>query len=516
MYNTHMVSYLRDNLPFAFLTIGVMAYILYFSLFSILRYEKFYAHYFDLGIMHQTVYNSYQGIKTGDFSRILEHTDPQSGTEQVKRMAVHNDVFLVFLAPFYFIHDGPATLLVIQSVVVGLGAYFVFLIAQLVLKKIKYSQVLSLLLAYGYLLYPPLQKANNFDFHAVTLATTFLLAMYYFWLKKQPVVSFIFAVMSMLTKEQVGLSIAFFGAYTFYHSRSSTFSFFEHLKKYIFHRSSFQNCIAFLHKKEHRFGIILVISGIFWVLFSLNVIIPYFRGSEHFGSKYFTYLRDTPWKIFPVLFRLESARYLSLLLVPVGFVSLFAPVPFLIATPDIAMNLLSSNSNMRNIYFHYNSVITPFVFISAIYGVQHILSSKYKRILRHPEKAMIIFLFGAILFSSLYMSPLPWGRHRDMFPWRSYPEKYEDVELWKMFLKDDLTKVSASGHLAPHFASRRFFYNFAEGYDNAEYVVIDRFEIFRGYQTELKQSEYQSILRDYKYIKVYDVHGIEVFKRLPF
>jgi len=540
MYNTHMVSYLRNNLPFIFLTIGIIAYILYFSFFSIFRYEKFYAHYFDLGIMHQTVYNSYQGIKTGDFSRILEHTDPHAGTEQVKRMAVHNDVFLVFLAPFYFIHDGPATLLVIQSVVIGLGAYFVFLIAQLVLKNSKYSQALSLLIAYGYLLYPPLQKANNFDFHAVTLATTFLLAMYYFWLKKQPVVSFIFAVMSMLTKEQVGLSVAFFGAYTFYHSRSRTFSFFEHVKKFIFHRSSFQNCIAFIQKKENRFGMILIISGIFWVLFSLNVIIPYFRGGDHFGSKYFSYLQDTPWKIVPVLFRLESARYISLLLIPIGFISLFAPLPFLIATPDIAMNLLAANSNMRNIYFHYNSVITPFVFISAIYGVQHLLSSKYKKILnsiefvtekfelpkkglklfspviRHPEKAMIVFLFGAIVLSSLYMSPLPWGHHRDMFPWKAYPEKYADVQQWKMFLKDDLMKVSASGHLAPHFASRRFFYNFAEGYDKAEYVVIDRFEIARGYQTELNQSEYRSIRGDYRYIKVYDVHGIEVFKRLPF
>ena len=540
MYNTYMVWYLRNNLPFLFLTVGVMAYILYFSLFSILRYEKFYAHYFDLGIMHQTVYNSYQGIKIGDLSRILEHTDPQSGTEQVKRMAVHNDIFLVFLAPFYFIHDGPATLLVIQSIVVGLGAYFVFLIAQLVFREIKYAHVLALLLAYGYLLYPPLEKANNFDFHAVTLATTFLLAMYYFWLKKQPIVSLVFAVISMLTKEQVGLTVAFFGAYTFFHASHYSFPLTRLIKNYIFHRSAFQNGIAFLYKKEHRFGIILIISGIFWVLFSLNVIIPYFRGGEHFGSKYFTYLKDTPWKIVPIVFRLESARYISLLLIPVGLVSLFAPLPLLIATPEIAMNLLSINSNMRNIYFHYDSVITPFVFISAIYGVHFLLTSKFEKtqtfirtmtncfglskkkmkytslITQNPERSLIVFLATAIAASSLYMSPLPWGHHRDIFPWQAYPEKYADVQLWKLFLKDDSVKVSATGHLAPHFASRRYFYNFAEGYNKADYVVIDRFEIARGFQTELKYDEYQHILRDFRFVKIYDVHGIEVFKRLLF
>jgi len=129
---------------------------------------------------------------------------------------------------------------------------------------------------------------------------------------------------------------------------------------------------------------------------------------------------------------------------------------------------------------------------------------------------LIVFLATAIAVSSLYMSPLPWGHHRDIFPWQAYPEKYADVQLWKLFLKDDSAKVSATGHLAPHFASRRYFYNFAEGYNKADYVVIDRFEIARGYQTELSQSEYQRILRDYRYIKVYDVHGIEVFKRLSF
>ena len=114
------------------------------------------------------------------------------------------------------------------------------------------------------------------------------------------------------------------------------------------------------------------------------------------------------------------------------------------------------------------------------------------------------------------MSPLPWGHHRDMYPWRAFPDKYEDVQLLKMYLDDDSMKVSATGHLAPHFTSRRYFYNFAEGYDHAEYVVIDRYEIARGFQTELKYNQYQNILRDFRYVKIYDTHGIEVFKRLPF
>ncbi|MDP4011338.1 MAG: DUF2079 domain-containing protein [Candidatus Roizmanbacteria bacterium] len=533
--------HLRKNLPFILLFIGIFSYILYFSLFSILRYEKLYSHYFDLGIMHQTVYNTYQGIRTGDFSRILEMTDPHGSAEQVKRMAVHNDVFLLFLAPFYFIHDGPATILIIQSIVLGLGALFVFLIAQKIFKKYTNAQYFALVFAYGYLLYPPLQKANNFDFHAVTLATTFLLGMYYFLLKKRYMWSLIFAGVSMLTKEQVGLTVAFFGAYTIFDSAKEHVSFSRAtFKKFVFGSSLLSKIKHFFTKKQNRFGLFLFIIGVLWVIVSIKIIIPHFRMGEHFAMKYFQYLRNTPMKIIPVIFRYETFHYIFILLMPLGLLSLFAPFQLFIALPDIAMNVLSTNSNMRNIYFHYDSVITPFVFISAMYGAHTLLESKFSVLIRgtkhiahliklpkgivqivsrlkhDPEHVVMSFLIGSIVVASLYMSPLPWGHHKDMFPWGPYPEKYADIKLWKMYLSDESIKVSTTGHLAPHFTSRRYFYNFAEGYDLAAYVVIDRSEIHQGFQTELKSAEYEKILHDWRYIKMYDVHDIEVYKKLKF
>ena len=116
------------------LWIFITAYILYFSFFTVLRYKTLYASYYDLGIMNQTVYNTYKGIVTKDPSRILEMTDADS-PNQIKRMAIHSDVILTLLAPFYLIHPGPDTLLVIESVVAAFGAWFLFKIVQEVLKK---------------------------------------------------------------------------------------------------------------------------------------------------------------------------------------------------------------------------------------------------------------------------------------------------------------------------------------------------------------------------------------------
>ncbi len=103
----------------------ISVYIIFFSTFSVLRYRNMYANYFDLGIMHHVVYNSYKALQTGDFGRFLEHTDP-TGPTQLIRSAVHNDIILALFAPLYFLYPSPEVLLVTQSVVLGLGALAVY------------------------------------------------------------------------------------------------------------------------------------------------------------------------------------------------------------------------------------------------------------------------------------------------------------------------------------------------------------------------------------------------------
>src|SRR5690606_1135174 len=106
--------------------------------------------------------------------------------------------------------------------------------------KLPYSEWIGVTLAVSYLLYPPMQKANTFEFHAVTLATFFMLAMFYYWLEKKYKTSFIYLILSLLTKEQVGMTTAFFGLYILYeeykHHRlkiSQVFDLQGFAKKYV-------------------------------------------------------------------------------------------------------------------------------------------------------------------------------------------------------------------------------------------------------------------------------------------
>jgi len=129
----------------------VVIYILYFSILSFLRYDNFLAGRFDLGNMDQVVWNTIHG-------RIFQLTDP-NGTNIISRLAFHSDFMLVLLSPFYLIWSSPKMLLLLQTLVLGLGAIFVYLISNSAIKNKK----ISLAFSFSYLMYPALQYTNIYN-----------------------------------------------------------------------------------------------------------------------------------------------------------------------------------------------------------------------------------------------------------------------------------------------------------------------------------------------------------------
>ncbi len=516
-----LLSRFRANAPLAIVILSVFLFSLYFSVFGILRMHKLYAHYFDLGIMHHATYNTFMGLKTGDFSRILEITDPHESLSQVKRMAIHNDIMLGILAPFYFIHEGPETLITIQALIVAFGAFFVFHIARHVFKKFDLKDWIACAFALSYLLYPPLQKAVNFDFHAVTMAPTFILGMYYFWTQKKYAFSFIIVLLLLSTKEQVGLVGTLFGIFIIlqamnkgHWTRLFHLPFWRTYKDHLKHAS----------KGEVWFGAIIFAVSLVWVIASLAIIIPAFRGEEHFGSSYYSYLISNPWSVFGVLFRYETFHYISILLSPIGLLALLSPPHFFLSLSEFGVNILSTNGNMRNIYFHYDTAITGILFIASIYGGRNLLHFAKRFVDSRPklhhiarqlnmERILIAYILICASIYSLYLSPLPWGHHKDMGAWEKPSAKIQDVMVWKLFLADDQTVVSSTGHIAPHFTSRKRFLDFAGGYSGASYVVIDISTIGKQFQAEETQKQYDALQRDTRYIRIYTTNGIEVYKK---
>ncbi|MFA9289176.1 MAG: DUF2079 domain-containing protein [Weeksellaceae bacterium] len=513
-----MLSRQLNQAPRLLLCIAIAAYAFYFSLFTISRYQRFYAHYFDLGIMHQTVYNTYKGLETGDLSRVLELTNPHDGDEQVKRMLVHNDILLAFLAPFYFIYPGPETLLVIQSVALALGAYAVYQISVIVLAKVRFHNWVALLFALAYLLYPPMHRTNNYEFHAVALATPLLLYTYYFWLQGKHRAMLICAALALISKEQTGLTVASFAAYGMITQYGKELQQIVTAKKSLFIKGTTKLVNKLFRDKKTQTMRRLGTISFLWVVVSMVLIIPYFRGESHFGSYFYSHLVYNPFSFFTYIFREKTFVYLTQLFSPYGLLPLFSPFHLMIVGLEFLLNILSNNDNMRNMYFHYTAVLHPFIAVAAIYGFRNILllSQKFikvQAIQRFIALAVLTFFICSVGYNVYIQSPLPYAKQQDLYPWRELPANYSDIMQWQRILADDQIKVATTGHFAPHFTSRQYYYEITK-YTNAEYVIVNPWETQHGYLSYKARPAYRALIKDPNYIKIYDRNEVEVYKRV--
>lgn len=428
----------------------IMVFIIFFSLISILRHDNFYTGRFDLGNMTQTVWNTKHG-------RIFELTNPNS-TEIVSRLAFHADFILILLAPFYFLWEDPRMLLIIQAVVVGLGAIFVYLLAKDALRH----KLLTLMLSASYLLNPALQRATIYDFHAVTLATTFLLGAFYFLTKKSYRWFLFFAVLAAITKEQIWAIIALFGIYIIVDNFISKLNY-QIIKQ---------------DQKAIIFGLIVffVSSIMFYVL--IWHAIPAQLGDQHFALDYYQEFGDgptgivknilfSPDKIIATLTTKARIEYFKQIFFPLGYLPFGAPLYLIFAGPDLAINVLSSNPQLHQIYYQYTAAITPFLYIAAIYSLKTLKNIKPSI----PSTFLALYVILMAFFGAYRYGPLPWakGANLDMV---LFPRKDRDFiteELQKIPLD---AKVAATNNIGAHLSHRPYIYTIPQGLDDADTFVF--------------------------------------------
>jgi len=145
-----------------------LIYTLIFSYVTILRYYAFEATGWDLGIFMQVMWNTVHG-------RLFYYTYELSVVPSGNFLALHFSPILLLVAPFYALFPRAETLLILQSSALGFGAIPLYLLA----KKVLNQRLIALTLATVYLLYPPLQGINWFDFHPEAFLVPLLLLVYY-------------------------------------------------------------------------------------------------------------------------------------------------------------------------------------------------------------------------------------------------------------------------------------------------------------------------------------------------
>jgi uncharacterized membrane protein len=466
--------FLTHHLHGVLLSLFVLLYTLYFTLLSFLRYTEYYTGRFDLGNMAQTAWNTAHG-------RFFLLTDP-NGTEIVSRLSFHADFILILLSPFYLLWQDPRMLLLVQTVVVAAGAYFVYGIA----RHLLHDKTLSLIIAVSFLLNPSVERANLYDFHAVVLATTFLLAAVFFLLKKRYGWFLLCAVPAALTKEELWFTIALFGP------------------------------ILFVWHKKRLFGITLTLLCLGMFYYLLWYAIPQTAGAAHFALSYFSGGGDSPTDIIrSILFSpLDSLQtflardrlaYYQKLLLPVGFLSLCYPFWLVLAAPDLVLNIFSDRSQLQQIYYQYTATISPFLFIATIYAVA--LLRKY--VPQIPLKTYSFYLLIVALLGAYLYGPLPGSREPNLaMVTKPQPEKTAiDRELSRI---PKPSSVSASNNLASHLSERERVYVIPNGIGTADYVAL--FKTANNTNSS-EATALERVENDVSYTRYYENSQIVLFQK---
>jgi len=483
------------------LALSIVFFVILFSYLSHRRYLTLNSYYYDLGIMNQVVDNTSRG-------HFLEMTNQQL-KKNLNRMSIHFDPILAAFAPFYLVYRSPAVLLFGQVLVVSLGSLAVYLIARAVIKKAG----IALLFALSYLFYFQIQRMVLFDFHAVALATSFLLFAFYFRLMKKRLPYFIFIFLSLLTKEHVGLVVFMYGLYLMFFS------------------------------KDKRTGTLTAAAGVLFFVLAVGWVIPYFRQESHFALRYFEEFGDSPLRIFlnifahPLLtlkkiFSQDSINYVIRLFTPLPFI-VFSPLTLIIALPEMLINMLSINGNMRSFFFHYSAISVAVLFYSAILGYRSFCQLTGKR------KAFVkaaVFLFVVLNGYSFYLyNPWPKGLVRSPVEYKDIdPIKKKSLDILVTKFENDRIRLSTTPRLAPFFTHRRYYHNFlfdtaylSAGqtdeevlknklgtYQGSDYVIIDKEEIGNVDSGSLSVKFYQHLRANEDYVMIAsDDWTIEVYAK---
>jgi len=329
----------KSKLPTVIVIMLGIIYASAFSVLSILRHHALGTSFYDLGLLDAALRNTAHGafFQSGPFP-----TD--------SFFTAHFSPLIAVLAPFYWLWEGPATILIIQSIALALGGWLVYVIASRFLE----NRWLAMGLALSFLLHRATQGVTLFDAHEIMLAPLLLLGLFYLGRWGKPWQWLMWLILTLLLREDMGLYAALLG------------------------------WIMFWGSQERRAGIWIFIIGLgHFLLFRLwlyDVLVP---GHMHWEAIRYSELGRNVGQ-FSVNILADPSIVLQALLAPAALfmmAQMLAPVAFLpFATPLRSLALLlpffmltAADFSALDVFgLHYPAFILPLIYILAILGLEKV------------------------------------------------------------------------------------------------------------------------------------------------
>lgn len=425
-------------------------YATYFSFYTCILHALYHTQAYDLGTFDQGIWLAGHG------------SDLFVTVRGLHLLGDHVRLISFVLAPLYWIWDDVRALLVLQSIAIAAGAWFVCRIAQ---RELPDRPWLALSLSAGWLLHPAVQNLNLDHAHPDAFASTFVLASVDFLRGGRLLPFWLAAILAMSCKEDVSLVFVALGV------------------------------VLMLDPSRRRFGCVLATAAGAWFVVALGVVLPMFNGVGFFRfhdggflAGLGTHGSEPSW-ILARLFRWESLSYLFSIGAPQLFLFLMAPLWLLPALPALAANLLSDAPYMRSLYYHYQTMILPFLFVATTDALARMVKWAQQRATRPPtptvlrvsatrlpgivEHAAAVALFAAVMACNNAWSRIPIHRADgivEMAESVSTTPRFAAIRDMLALIPDDAV-VSAETTLVPHLSHRRGIYLFPNPFRDENWGV---------------------------------------------
>lgn len=456
---------LKKN-PDIFALASCCTFILASILVSLNRFWQYEMFYYDLGIFDRAIW-----LVSRFKAPIIDHL--VIGGKMI--FADHFNPSIFLISPFFWLTDKTEILLIIQAFAVGISGLIIYKIGEIVTKNCLFS----LAILTSYYLFVGLQNAIISDFHEVTVATPFVAACIYFFIKNKKLPSLVFFLITLGFKESnfllgAGLAIAFF----------------------------------FINKSWRKFSILLFILSIIWGLIAIKLIIPYFSGGTYGYEVGFSLdkinlidsLLGSPAKRDTVFYSLLSF----------GFLPILSPTFWPLIVQDLLVRFLSGRVSLG---LHYSTLLSVILAISSFYGF--LVLQRIKITKRHMNILSLLIILNALfLYRFVLRGPLALAYNSDFY---THTKDFQFLDDLVSRVPSNAT-VMTQNNLAPHFTHYRNVWVLKPDYKSyqPEYIVLDLRSgqnINNFFPTDDVHSLLQAILLDSSYSIMYNNGNQYIFRR---
>lgn len=443
--------------PHVCVTLAIVGYIAYMSHYTVLHHEQRRTSCFDLGYFDTFFWNTIHGRP---FYCPITHARDGS------YLSIHAEFAVYLLAPFYALAPRAATLLVMQSVMLGLSALPLYLFGRRRLS----SDWIAAIVAIAFLLYPALHAPNFADFHFLTISAFFVLWAAYFLISERWVWFWLSVACTLLCREDLPFGGIGVGA------------------------------ALFLSGWRRRTGLALaLISATYFVVVKL-VIMP------RFGEPSFVYIYE---KLIPAgesgfsavaktlvvnpLFALatillpQKIPFLLHVFVPLAFLPLRRARFWFLLFPGFFVTMLSTGyTPVIEIRYQYVTHFTPYVFVGTVLMLEELARTAGETIRRAAVTAMAAgTLLATHQFGALQQGNFFSGAGKIRF--KITDQEREAVQNLREIAKSIPAdgSVAATEHDGPHLSGREHMFTLKYDAQGADYLVYSYDDLWLGKAREI-------------------------------